>query len=116
MRDFASCADSHHRVFQTLSTSFSTAMKIKPEQIDRLTDDLVKAYGAKQLIVLKASESDVRAKIKEVLNRNFREEELIEEEARQMLASHAGQTREMDQHRLFLLTKQRLAQKRGFVL
>ncbi|TMA13163.1 MAG: DUF507 family protein [Deltaproteobacteria bacterium] len=91
-------------------------MKIKADQIDRLTDDLLKAYGAKQLIVLKTSESDVRAKIKNVLNRNFREEELIEEEARQILASHAGQAREMDQHRLFLLTKQRLAQKRGFIL
>ena len=91
-------------------------MKIKADQIDRLVDTLVKAYRTKELIILKTSEGDVRAKIKEILNRNFHEEELIEEEAREILASHAGQTREMDQHKLFLLTKQKLAQKRGFIL
>ncbi len=91
-------------------------MKIKADQIDRLVDDLLKAYRTKQLIVLKANEREVRVKIKDILARNFHEEDQIEEEARGMLASHAGQAREMDQHRLFLLMKQKLAQKKGFIL
>jgi hypothetical protein len=91
-------------------------MKIKADQIDRLAADLLKAYRTKELVVLKTDESDVRAKIKDILIRNFHEEERIEEEAREMLASHAGQAREMDQHKLFLLMKQRLAQKKGFIL
>jgi len=41
---------------------------------------------------------------------------LIEEEARQMLASHAGQVKEMDHYKMFLLIKQKLAQKKEFVL
>ncbi len=94
-------------------------MKIKPEQADRLVDEIVKAYRAKELIKLKAGEPEVRAKIRDTIIRNFHEEDVIEEEAREMLASHAGDMRragEMDQHKMFLLIKQRIAQKKGFVL
>ena len=91
-------------------------MKVKAEQIDRLVYRLMKAYQAKELIVLKTKEADIRLKIKDIMTRNFHEEETIEEEARQMLASHAGQVKEMDHYKMFLLIKQKLAQKRGFIL
>lgn len=91
-------------------------MKIKPEQLDRLADQLLKNYRAKELMVLKTKESDVRAKIKHIIERNFHEEEVIEEEARKMLASYANQVKEMDHYKMFLLIKQKLAQKKGFVL
>jgi uncharacterized protein len=94
-------------------------MKIKPEQADRLAELILRGYCAKDLIALKAQESVVRAKIKNIIVENFHEEQVIEEEAREMLATHAGQVRqagEMDQHRMFLLIKQKLAQKKGFVL
>lgn len=76
----------------------------------------MKAYRAKELVVLKAKEPDIRAKIREIMARNFHEEEVIEEEARQMLSSHAGQVKEMDHYKMFLLIKQKLAQKKGFIL
>ncbi len=76
----------------------------------------MKSYQTKELIVPKVKENDIRAKIKDVLTRNFHEEEVIEEEARAMLASHAGQVKEMDHYKMFLLIKQKLAQKRGFIL
>ena len=94
-------------------------MKIKPEQTERLVDQIMKAYHARELIVLKAPETDVRTKIKNIITQNFHEEEAIEEEARQMLAMHAGQVKqagEMDHFKMFLLTKQKLARKKGFVL
>lgn len=91
-------------------------MKVRTEQIERLADRLVKSYQTKGLIVLKANEAKVRAKIKDVVARNFQEEEAIEEEARAMLASHAGQVKEMDHYKMFQLIKQKLAQKRGFIL
>jgi hypothetical protein len=94
-------------------------MKIKPEQVDRLADQLWRAYRAKELIVLKADEAKVRAKISDIVTRNFQEEEALEEEARRMLASHAGQVKqaeETDPYKMFLLIKKKLAEKRGFVL
>jgi hypothetical protein len=64
-------------------------MKIKPEQVDRLADRLLKNCRAKDLINLKTDEGTVRKKIGEIITQNFREEEAIEEEARKMLDSYA---------------------------
>lgn len=91
-------------------------MKIKPDHINRLVDRLLKGYQAKDLVVLKADEARIRAKLKDIVAKNFAEEEEIEQEARKMLASHAGRVKEMDPYKMFLLIKRKLAQKRGFIL
>lgn len=94
-------------------------MKVKPEQIERLVEQLMKTYRANDLMVAKAREDTIRTTIKDIVARNFQEEEAIEEEARKMLASHGGQVkgvREMDPYKMFVLIKQKLAQKRGFIL
>jgi len=99
-----------------LSTTYSQAMKIKPEQLDRLATQLVAAYRKKDLIVSKATDAELKAKVVETINRNFAEEEVIEEEARKMLASFAQVSRDMDPFKMFLLAKQKLAAKKGFIL
>ena len=91
-------------------------MKIKPEQLDRLASQLVAAYRKKDLIVSKASDAELKAKVVEAINRNFAEEEAIEEEARKMLASYAQVSRDMNPFKMFLLAKQKLAAKKGFIL
>ena len=91
-------------------------MKIKPEQIDRLVDRLLKNYRAKDIIVLKMNEATVRAKIAEIIAKNFREEDAIEDEARKVLAAYAREARETDQQKMFILIKEKLAKKKGFVL
>jgi hypothetical protein len=91
-------------------------MKIKPEQLDRLAGQLVAAYRKKDLIVSKAADAELKAKIIETINRNFAEEEAIEEEARKMLSSFAQASKDMDPYKMFLLAKQKLAAKKGFIL
>lgn len=91
-------------------------MKIKPEQLERLASLLMARYRDKQLIAPKASEATIQNKIAEVIAKNFAEEEAIEEEVRVMLASHASMTRDMDSYKMFLLAKQKLAAKKGFIL
>jgi hypothetical protein len=91
-------------------------MKIKQEQLERLTTALLANYRKKELIIPKASESELKAKIVAIISRNFAEEEAIEEEARAMLASYAQSTKDMDPYRMFLLAKQKLAAKKGFIL
>ncbi len=91
-------------------------MKIKPEQVDRLADRLLKNCRAKDLIILKTDEGAVRKRIAQIITQNFREEEAIEEEARKMLDNLAGQTKTMDQHKMFLMIKKKLAEKKGFIL
>jgi hypothetical protein len=91
-------------------------MKIKPEQLDRLSTVLLKRYQDKNLIVSKAGADVIKAKIGAVISANFAEEEAIEVEVRQMLAAHAGAARDMDPYKMFLIAKQKLAAKKGFIL
>jgi hypothetical protein len=91
-------------------------MKIKPEQLNHLANSLVSTYGKKELIVTKATDQEIKAKIVEIIGRNFAEEDAIEEEARKMLAAYGQATREMDPYKMFLLAKQKLAAKKGFIL
>jgi hypothetical protein len=91
-------------------------MKIKQEQLERLAQLLLSVYQTKGLMTLTASEADIKRKIMEVIANNFAQEEAIEEEARKMLASYAKATRDMDPYKMFLIAKQKLAAKKGFIL
>ena len=91
-------------------------MKIKPEQIDRFASQLVANYHDQDLIASKADYGALKAKIIEVIAKNFAEEEAIEDEARKMLASHSTGARDLDPYKMFFLAKQKLAAKRGFIL
>jgi len=91
-------------------------MKLKQEQLERLVNSLLANYQSKELIVAKTNESDLKAKIAAIVSQNFAEEDAIEEEARKMLASYARVTKDMDPYKMFLLAKQKLAAKKGFIL
>jgi hypothetical protein len=91
-------------------------MKIKAEQLEKLAELLITSYRAKELIVTGSGDALLKKKVAAVIARNFAEEEVIEEEARKMLASHAQAARDMDSYKMFLLAKQKLAAKKGFIL
>jgi hypothetical protein len=91
-------------------------MKIKQEQLERLGQHLLTVYETKGLMTPVAGAAEIRRKIVEVIAANFAEEEAIEEEARKMLASYAKVTRDMDPYKMFLIAKQKLAAKKGFIL
>ena len=91
-------------------------MKIKPEQLERLAQLLLLRYQTKALMTAKGSEADIKRKIVELVAENFAQEEAIEEEARKMLASYARAAKDMDPYRMFLIAKQKLAAKKGFIL
>ena len=91
-------------------------MKIKQEQLERLAGLLLASYKTKELMVPKASEAEIKGKIAGIISQNFAEEEAIEEEARKVLASYANAAKNMDSHKMFLIAKQKLAAKKGFIL
>jgi len=91
-------------------------MKIKQEQLDRLAKMLFTAFQAKDLMLAKGQEPEIKSKIMEIINQNFAEEEAIEEEARKMLSTYARAAKDMDPFKMFLLAKQKLAAKKGFIL
>ena len=91
-------------------------MKLKQDQLDKLSRLLLENYRAQELFKPNRDDTVILAKIKGVISQNFAEEEAIEEEARKMLASHAQATRDMDHFKMFLIAKQKLAAKKGFIL
>lgn len=91
-------------------------MKIKQEQLERLALALLANYRTKELIISKSTEPELKSKIMAIINQNFAEEEIIEQEARTMLASYAQGARDVDPYKMFLLAKQKLAAKKGFIL
>lgn len=91
-------------------------MKVKTEQIERLADLIVTSWQTHDLVLMKAPQPTIKARIAAIIAKNFSDEEEIEQEARKMLTSHAGEVKEMDPYKMFLLIKQKLAEKRGFVL
>jgi len=91
-------------------------MKVRKDQLERIANTILSNFRAKELIKPKRDDSDIKIKIIEVLAQNFAEEEAIEEEARKVLAAHAQAARDMDPYKMFLLAKQKLATKKGFIL
>ena len=91
-------------------------MKLKSDQLERLATLLLERGRSKELFVAKATDADIKSKIAAVISANFAEEEAIEDEARRMLAQHSRATREMDPYKMFLIAKQKLAAKKGFIL
>jgi hypothetical protein len=91
-------------------------MKVKPDQLERFAIQLIKNYRDKELIVTQSDDGVLKSKIVDIIANNFAEEEAIEEEARKMLASYTRGARDLDPYKMFLLAKQKLAAKRGFIL
>lgn len=99
-----------------LSTEIFTGMKIRPEELEKLSAMLISVYRDKELMVARTGDDPIRKKIAAIIAENFAEEEAIEDEARRMLAAHAPATRDMDSYKMYLLAKQKLAAKKGFIL
>ncbi|HEX9265351.1 MAG TPA: DUF507 family protein [Candidatus Binatia bacterium] len=91
-------------------------MKVRPEELERFATQLIKSYGDKELIVTQSDDRVLKSKIVDIIAKNFAEEEAIEEEARKILAAHTRGARDLDSYKMFLLAKQKLAAKRGFIL
>ena len=91
-------------------------MKIRQEELERLSALLLSVYRDKELMLARASDDAIKKKIASVIAENFAEEEAIEEEARRMLAAHVPAAREMDSYKMYLLAKQKLAARKGFIL
>jgi hypothetical protein len=91
-------------------------MKVKTEQLERFAVLLLKNYHDKDVMIAKADDAALKKAIIEIVTKNLVEEDAIEEEARKMLAAHTQGSRDVDPYKMFLLAKQKLAAKRGFVL
>ncbi len=85
-------------------------------QVDALASHLVRGLIARGVIKPKADEKDLIACIVELMSANFEEEARIEDEAERQAEALARQNPGVDAAKLRAGIRQRLAEKKGFVL
>jgi hypothetical protein len=89
---------------------------LREAQIDSLASFLVSGLIAKGIIKPKGDSKDIIALVVEFLSENFETEAKIDEEADRTSEDLARKKHGMDVTRLRTLTRQKLAEKKGFVL
>ena len=85
-------------------------------QVDALANHLVRGLIARGAIKPRADEKELLACVVELLSANFEEEARLEDEADRQAETLARQNPGVDATRLRTGIRQRLAEKRGFVL
>jgi hypothetical protein len=91
-------------------------MKMRPADIERLAEALVRAALKQKFVAAKAPEERLRRRVAELIAENLRQEQALEAEAEKLAAVHARQMAGMDQRRIIQGIKERLARERGFSL
>jgi hypothetical protein len=89
---------------------------LREVQIDSLANFLVNGLVAKGVIKPKGDPKDIVAMVVEFMSANFEIEARIDEEADRMAEDLARKNPGADVTRLRTLTRQKLAEKKGFVL
>lgn len=89
---------------------------MRPAEIERLAESLVRAALGQKFVQVKAPEQRLRQRVVELISENLRQEQALEAEAEKLAASHSREMAGMDQRRIILGIKERLARERGFSL
>ncbi len=91
-------------------------MRIPEERFNKLARSIVKALNAQGYVKAHVPESQLVERITRVFVDNMVEEQRIEEEAERMLNRLGRQAQGMDQRKILLGLKERIAKEKGFSL
>ncbi len=93
-------------------------MRIKDKEIERLATMIVQALSTNKRILAKCELSRLKQEIFAIIQNNMKEEEELERQAEAMLQQYEAQIRsgQLDYHKMFQLTKAKLAKEKNFVL
>jgi hypothetical protein len=92
-------------------------MKLTASQIQRLSEKILLQWKSQNLITLKVDEKVVLQTIKDCITDNFRQEEALDKEVRQMLdALEREHGDQFSKGKMFPILKQKLAKERKFIL
>ena len=93
-------------------------MKLNANQIQYICEKVLRDLKEKNIIVFNVDEHTVLKRMMAELEKNLKEEEAIELEAKKLLAQHQGELNSsgMNQGKFFMMLKKEIAKKKGFVL
>jgi hypothetical protein len=91
-------------------------VRINDERFEKIARQIVKAVVAQGFVKPKVPESQVVQRLVRIFVDNMLEEQKIEEEAERMVEKLGRQAQGMDQRRIMLGIKERIAKEKGFSL
>lgn len=93
-------------------------MRLTKEQVEKLSDLVLKRLKERELIVFKTDEKKVLDKIRDVMLADMRAEESLDKEVEELLKSHSGaiNSQKADYRKMFNMVKTKLARERGIVI
>lgn len=93
-------------------------MRLKKEQIDKITHLVVRALREKKLVTFKSSEGVVLTKIFEIITKNLEEEEKIDNQVRKLMEQYQSQiaSGQLDRQKVFQMIKKQLVKEKNFVI
>jgi hypothetical protein len=93
-------------------------MKLKQNQIEKISNLIVKNLKEKKLANFIVKDSEIQKKICDIILKNVQTEEEIEKETELLLEKFSDQfsSGEIEYKKMFDLTKKKIAEKKGFVL
>ncbi|MEI6079093.1 MAG: DUF507 family protein [bacterium] len=91
-------------------------MKLNTNQIQYICEKVLRDLKDKDIIIFNKDENTVLKRMMAEFEKNLKEEEGIEAEAKKLLALHQGESAGMNQAKLFMMMKKEIAKKKGFVL
>jgi len=93
-------------------------MRLNTNQIQYICERVLKDLKEKNLIVFHSDEQSVLKRMMAEFEKNLKDEEAIDLEAKKLLAQHQGELNSsgMNQGKFFMMLKKEIAKKKGFVL
>jgi hypothetical protein len=93
-------------------------MRLPKEMIKHIADAIASNLEAKGLVEYEVPKDTIAAKIAEVIIANMQEEDNLNRDVEKLLVAHEAEMKKenMDQRKVFELTKHKLAKDRGIVL
>ena len=91
-------------------------MKIKQEQVESVCRLILGTLKEKKMITFKVPEPKVYQKLVESFVHNLKQEEVIDEQAKEILEKNLEAHPDLDRQKMFLMIKRKLAKDKGFVL
>jgi uncharacterized protein DUF507 len=93
-------------------------MRLKKEQIEKISHLVVKGLQAKKLATFKVSEEKILGRIVEIFTNNLLQEDRLDEEVRKLMEQYQDQIAkgQLDRQKVFQMIKKQLVKERNLVL
>ncbi|EKD42466.1 MAG: hypothetical protein ACD_73C00143G0004 [uncultured bacterium] len=91
-------------------------MRLKKEQIQKLSERILRALKEKDQLIFRVPENKVLDKINDVITADMRAEDDLEGEARRILDKYKASGTDIDERQMLLMIKKQLVKEKKLVL